>query len=76
MIWLIVLGILLFYGGYVLCGLLTQHKDDRIRELEGFIVRLVQVDAKKREQELKVVQELFGPKELGQRTRPGSPETH
>jgi len=77
MIWLIVLGILLFYGGYILSGLLTQYKDDRIRELEGFIIRIAEADAKKREQELKFVQELFEPKEADeQRIRSENPKPH
>lgn len=74
MIWLI-LGCLSAGAifGYVICGLLTYS---RIRELEGFIIRIAEADVKKREQELKFVQELFGPKELDERVRSKSPKPH
>lgn len=79
MIWLIVLGILLFYGGYILCGLLTRHKDDRIQELESLVAEILEASGKKfyegiiKEETLKKLEAI---READGRIRPQSRSTH
>lgn len=83
MIWLILLGILLFYGGYILSGLLTQYKDERIRELERLVAEILEKRVKRqgfkkwepktKEEAEKTLEEV---KELHERVRPQSKRTH
>ena len=77
MIWLILLLCsVCFIGGYVTCGLLTNYKDDRIRDLEGLLATIFEAKAKDREEAVRLVRHITNLERLDEGTRPRDCTTH